>query len=94
LRSYSPPCLQKSESENKGKVKIGIGFVLFEIVFKQRGGKMDELYETCPVVKTFMALIDGMLQYCNVLREVKPKQELIANVEKELVEVNSKLKIK
>jgi hypothetical protein len=56
---------------------------------QQRGGNLDELYELCAVAKIFTAFISAVLQYCNVLREVKPKLELIANVEHELVQVIS-----
>jgi hypothetical protein len=59
------------------------------ICIQQRGGNWDELYELCAVAKIFTAFISAVLQYCNVLREVKPKLELIANVEDELVQVIS-----
>jgi chromosome segregation ATPase len=41
------------------------------------------------VAKIFTTFISAVLQYCNVLREVKPKLELIANVEDELIQVIS-----
>jgi hypothetical protein len=46
---------------------------------------MDELFEQCPIAKSFNVFINAVLQYCNVLREVKPKLELIATVEDEII---------